>query len=499
MVESTPNILLLMCDDLGYGDTGFNGNDIIQTPSLDKLRSEGAHLTRFFAGAPVCSPTRGTCLTGRHHYRYGITTANDGKLPTQEVTLSKICKESGYRTGHFGKWHLGTLTTTSQDGRRAGPENTKEYSPPWIHDFDVCFSTESMVPTWDPMISPDGLGPNDPNYGTPGESFGTSYWNQNGERVEDNLQGDDSRIIVDRVEPFIRDCVENSTPFLSVVWFHAPHRPVVAGEKYRKKYSNYHSEEQHYYGCVTAMDEQVGRINQLIKDLGVEDDTIIWFCSDNGPEGSEALFNNGRSRGSTGGLRGRKGSLYNGGTGVPALVKWPGLVAPGTEYQTPCSTLDYFPTIADLLQYEMPDDRPIDGISLIPIIKRETKNRNKAIPYRFRATRERMAGAPTYALIAGKYKLLTNLADTSEDVMFDLYEDMEEENDVIGQNVDRANRMREQLIKFIESCRESHSGADYSEPYQPINEFEGISETWRDAAFSFNNDNSSRFYRQNSN
>ena len=122
VVESTPNILLLMCDDLGYGDTGFNGNDIIQTPSLDKLRSEGAHLTRFFAGAPVCSPTRGTCLTGRHQYRYGITTANDGKLPTQEVTLSKICKESGYRTGHFGKWHLGTLTTTSQDGRRAGPE-----------------------------------------------------------------------------------------------------------------------------------------------------------------------------------------------------------------------------------------------------------------------------------------------------------------------------------------------------------------------------------------
>ena len=480
MKHDKPNIILVMCDDLGYGDTGFNGNDVIKTPYLDELRSEGAHMSRFFAGAPVCSPTRGTCLTGRHHYRYGVTTANAGKLPTQEITLPQVCKESGYRTGHFGKWHLGTLTTNIQDGRRGRLGNTEEYSPPWIHDFDVCFSTENMVPTWNPMIAPDGLGPSDSKIAAPGEPFGTAYWNQYGEIVEENLKGDDSRIIVDRVEPFIRDSVANSSPFLAVVWFHAPHQPVVAGKKYRKMYSTYSLDEQHYYGCVTAMDEQIGRINQLIKDLKVEENTMIWFCSDNGPEGSEYLSDNGRSRGSTGGLRGRKGSLYNGGTGVPALVKWPKFVEAGCEYVTPCSTLDFFPTIVNVLQYEMPDTRPIDGVNLMPLIRGETEKRTKAIPYRFRATQRRMSGAPTYALIEENYKLLTNLSDPAEDFMFDLDGDMEETTNIIGEHKNRALNMRNQLITFIKSCSESHGGADYPEPYQPINEFEGIFETWKD-------------------
>ena len=105
----TPNIILMMCDDLGYGDTGFNGNEIIKTPSLDDLRAQGARFTRFYSGGPVCSPTRGTYLTGRHYSRYGITHANVGRLPAQEITIPRILKGYGYTNGHFGTWHLGTM------------------------------------------------------------------------------------------------------------------------------------------------------------------------------------------------------------------------------------------------------------------------------------------------------------------------------------------------------------------------------------------------------
>ena len=111
----------MMADDLGWGDPGFNGNRIIRTPHLDAMAQAGIRFTRFCSGGPVCSPTRGTCLTGRHYFRYGVTHANEGMLPRQEVTLARLLKPLGYRTGHFGKWHLGTLTREIKDGRRGGP------------------------------------------------------------------------------------------------------------------------------------------------------------------------------------------------------------------------------------------------------------------------------------------------------------------------------------------------------------------------------------------
>ena len=306
-----PNIILIMSDDLGYGDTGFNGHPVIRTPHLDQLRQEGGRFTRFYAGGPVCSPTRGTCLTGRHYARYGVTHANAGRLPVQEVTLPQLCKPMGYRCGHFGKWHLGTMTTQVRDSNRGGPEHTDEFSPPWLHGFDTCFSTEAKVPTWDPMRVPDE--PENLRDHTPGKPFGTRYWDQHGQPVDDNLEGDDSRVIVDRAEPFIRQSVAEDAAFLAVVWFHAPHAPVVAGPDDRAMYADRCTQEQHYFGCVTAMDEQIGRLNQLVKDLGVADNTVIWFCSDNGPEGSGDPSRDGRNRGVTGGLRGRKRSLFNGG------------------------------------------------------------------------------------------------------------------------------------------------------------------------------------------
>ena len=186
---------------------------------------------------------------------------------------------------------------------------------------------------------------------------------------------------MDRVIPFIRSAAEADEPFLAVVWFHTPHEPVVAGPEYRAMYSEYSEGEQHYYGCITAMDEQVGRLNRELEALGIAENCMTWFCSDNGPEGQTG--GEGRSRGSTGGLRGRKRSLFNGGIAVPALLKWPGRAQAGRSVEMPCSTLDYFPTIIDAVGYGMPDERPIDGISLMPLIRGEAAERGKPIPYRF--------------------------------------------------------------------------------------------------------------------
>jgi len=248
-------------------------------------------------------------------------------------------------------------------------------------------------------------------------------------------------------------------------------------------YADCCEEEQHYYGCVTAIDEQVGRINRLVEELDVERNTMIWFCSDNGPEGSETLESNGRSRGTTGGLRGRKRSLFNGGVGVPALVKWPELVRPGIEFTMPCSTLDYFPTVCEHLGFEMPDGRPIDGISLMPLLRGEMTERPQPIPYRFRDPQKAMFGSPTFAMTDNRYKFLTNFSeDRAEELVFDLVEDPGEQRNIIGHQREFADAMREQLRGLIADLKRSHLGGDYNDPsYEPVNAFQEIWQTWTDA------------------
>jgi len=131
-----PNIVLVMADDMGWGDVGFNGNTVIRTPHLDELAKAGLRFTRFYSGAPVCSPTRGSVVTGRHPFRYGIYFANVGHMKPEEITLAELLGRLGYTTGHFGKWHLGTLTKTVTESNRGGPRGVADYSPPRRLLFD---------------------------------------------------------------------------------------------------------------------------------------------------------------------------------------------------------------------------------------------------------------------------------------------------------------------------------------------------------------------------
>jgi arylsulfatase A-like enzyme len=454
--EERPNVVLMMCDDLGWGDVGFNGGKIIQTPHLDAMAKAGLRFERFYAAAPVCSPTRGSCLTGRHPYRYGVFFANVGHLRERELTLAELLKEHGYTTGHFGKWHLGTLTKTKKDANRGGPKNVKHYSPPWKNGFDRCFSTESKVPTWDPLFRPKGesgrrwwepvADASEANY------YGTAYWS-NGDKVTEELRGDDSRIIMDRAIPFIRQAAANNTPFFTVVWFHAPHLPVVAGPEYTKRYSEYDKYQQHYFGCITALDKQVGRLRNELRSLGVAENTLVFFCSDNGPEGND------KAPGSTGGLRGRKRSLFEGGIRVPGLAEWPAKIKPGSSTTVPTCTSDYLPTILEVIGAEAVEDRPLDGISLMPLFREELLQRLQPIAFE---------SGGQLALVGNRYKVVLQpqaqqrqvtgklpKLDLQKFMLFDLVADRAETKDIAADQAETVREMVATLTAWRDSCRAS--------------------------------------------
>jgi len=431
-----PNIILCMTDDQGWGDTGYNGHPVLKTPNLDKMAAEGIRFNRFYAGAPVCSPTRGSALTGRHPYRYGIFFANRGHMPKEEVTIAEALKTQGYTTGHFGKWHLGTLTTTIKDSNRGAPGKTEHYSPPWQNGFDECFSTEAKVPTYNPMKKPGS-----------DEPYGTYYWKTGGVRETENLEGDDSRIIMDRAIPFLEKAARSKKPFLAVIWFHTPHLPVLAGAEYRKLYKDQPDDKQHYYGAITAMDEQIGRLRAKLETLGIADDTLLWFCSDNGPEGRS-----GRAPGSAGHLRGRKRSLYEGGVRVPGLLVWPAKVKKPRTVETPCSTLDYFPTIMDILGVKAKGrPEPVDGISLLPLIEGRTTGR--PVPICFES-------AGQLALIDNRYKIYSSNRGKTF-ALFDIIEDPGETTDLAAARPEIVNAMKQILLKWQTSCKDSLQGRDY--------------------------------------
>ena len=450
-LSEKPNIVLCMADDQGWGDTGYNGHPFLKTPHLDGMAAEGIRFDRWYAGAPVCSPTRGSCLTGRHPYRYGVFFANTGHMLPEEVTLAEVLRTQGYATGHFGKWHLGTLTTELKDSNRGSRGNGKDYSPPWDNGFDVCFSTEAKVPTYDPMKKP----------GTD-EPYGTYYWNTDGTRATENLDGDDSRVIMDRALPFIRRAASAGKPFFAVIWFHSPHLPVVAGPRHRSMYKGISGAHADYHGCITAMDEQMGRLRTALADLGVAEDTMVWFCADNGPEGKV-----GKGPGSAGPFRGRKRSLFEGGVRVPGLLVWPGRIKEPRVVKCPCSTSDYFPTVLDILGFEMErQPAPIDGVSLLPMIEARTSERSSPIGFESRKQ---------VALIDNRYKIIRNGDDCGPApvgathvpkngfMLFDLVNDPSEKRDLAAQKPEIVRAMAETLEGWRSSCRASLEGADYRE------------------------------------
>jgi arylsulfatase A-like enzyme len=454
-----PNIVLIMADDQGWGDVGFNGHPRLRTPNLDALAREGVRLERFYAAAPVCSPTRGSVLTGRHPSRYGINWAFDGALPREEVTLAEALRAVGYRTGHFGKWHLGQLSRTLQQGRK-NKVNPALYSPPWEHGFGVCFSTESSVPTFNPYYypatgeRPDHILRQDAETVGRDSRWPESYWMGPGAIVDEPLEGDDSAIIMDRALAFVR--AKPAAPFFACIWFHAPHTPVAAGRDTRRPYADLSVAEQHFLGSISAMDEQVGRLRRELRELGLAEDTFLLFFSDNGPSYVHP-------HGSAGPFRGRKASLLEGGIRVPAVAEWPRVLKGARSITVPLVTSDLFPTLVGIAG-AVRGTAPLDGIDILPVLSGEAEGRASPIFFQspLKNADDPWARPDTYqaAVQAGRFKLLT-LDSGRTWSLYDLDSDPGETQDLASIHAAETARLRAELLRWSDDCQKSARGRDY--------------------------------------
>ncbi|MBN8418325.1 MAG: sulfatase-like hydrolase/transferase [Verrucomicrobia bacterium] len=326
-----PNIVLVMADDQGWGDMGYNGHPHLRTPNFDALAKEGIRFDEFHAAAPVCSPTRGSVMTGRTPNRYGCFSWGHSLRP-QEITIPEALKTAGYATGHFGKWHLGSV-------QKASPVS------PGASGFDEWVSAPNFFDL-DPVLSVQG------------------------KAVQ--FQGDSSDITVEEALKFIRGCAAKKQRFLAVVWFGSPHAPHQALETDRATYAGLTKEEQNFCGEISAMDRAFGRLRAELRDLDLRENTLLWYCSDNG-----AL----PKVGSTGGRRGFKGQVYEGGLAVPALMEWPAVFHEPKVIKVPCVTSDIYPTVLEIAGVSMEKQPPLDGIDIMPLLTGQEQKRTKPIGF----------------------------------------------------------------------------------------------------------------------
>ncbi|MCA9115368.1 MAG: sulfatase-like hydrolase/transferase, partial [Planctomycetaceae bacterium] len=391
-------------------------------------------------------------------------------LRPQEITVAEVLQQAGWATGHFGKWHLGTVRADSP-------------LSPGQQGFDEWLSAPNFFEL-SPKLSHNG--------------------------VPTQTTGEGSEVIVEAAVKFIRGAVEQKQPFLAVVWFGSPHNPHIATAEDRLAYTDQIPALQHYYGEITAMDRALGQLRTGLRELGVAENTLLWYTSDNGPQGP-----NDRRPGSAGGLRGRKGSLWEGGIRVPCLIEWPARVAKPRQSSIPAGTVDILPTVLEVagLQAKQPD-RPLDGTSLVPLLNGKMESRDKplgfwvypgrGIPMRsgeiVDALEEELADSSTprtvdqltpaergeiprtYSLdqfpghaawADGRFKLHQLPAGKGGDfryLLYDLEADPAEQTNLVNREPERVRAMQQALRKWQVSVLQSANGEDYSQGRKPAGE-----------------------------
>ncbi len=475
-----PNILLLMGDDHGWEETGYNGHPHVKTPVLDEIAATGLRFDRFYAAHPSCSPTRASCLTGRHPNRMG-TFAPGWSLRPEEITIAHLLGKAGYRCGHFGKWHVGPVKASS-------PTN------PGAMGFDEWVSHDNFFE----------LNPSLSRNGGPPEVF----------------PGESSAVVVNEAIRFIDSARRASKPFLAVVWFGSPHEPYSGlpadlalyddlPAKYAKPVRLTSNETggpvtrpqgevlRERYAEITAMDRAIGMLRKHIAAQGLRRNTLLFYCGDNGTSGDAAL-----------GVphRGVKGQVYEGGTLVPGLIEWPARIPQPRVSGFRACTSDLLPTLCTLADQPLPD-RPLDGIDLTPVLEGKMSERpgplcvweyptarlgrsqpepwidpelqkgttplvklmgGKAtrdfINYRHPALTEDDYLGPR-AIIDGRFKLVIHepRSGNVKRELFDLQADPAEKANLLEQQPATAARLQTRLRDWQQSVLHSLTGADYRE------------------------------------
>ena len=457
-----PNILYLLADDLGYGDVEYNGGKA-STPNINKM-AQGPHsilLSRFYSGGPVCSPTRGTILTGRNHNRYCIWHADvgvpcfDGQcpcsmpLPTSEITLPEILKKEGYQTAIYGKWHVGDLQVV-EGGNKRWP-----VSHPGMHGFDEWLVTER-----DSFSVAPNCGCYDRFSCTVGNQFYEHKFcrdyhymdhESNSLRAYNQSIVGDSEFIVDMFEKFLKDSRSVEKPFFVILAFHDVHRVYYALEPFFSKYTSmgYNKDLVHYSGAVSQLDQAIGRARHLLKEYKISQNTLVWFSSDNGPQL--------HTPGSTGGLKGQKGTVFEGGIRVPAIIEWPAVIKRNRVSDYPVVTNDLLPTVCDILGIAPPSDRPLDGISILPFLQEKIDHRNSSIAFAFYIKNGDLKSDFYGAIMQDSHKLIIhyNNGNAKTVNLYDIVNDAQETTDISDTHSDLVQPLKQQLQEFLLSVTQS--------------------------------------------
>ncbi|WP_431127590.1 arylsulfatase [Flagellimonas flava] len=349
--QERPNVIVIITDDQGYGDLGITGNPHVQTPVLDQLATESVRFNNFYV-SPVCAPTRSSLLTGRYSLRTGVRdTYNGGAImASNEVTIAEMLKQGGYTTGVFGKWHLGD-NYPSRPSDQGFDESVIHLSGGMGQVGDITTYFKGDTSYFDPVL-----------------------WHNN---KQEAYEGYCSDIFTDQAIQFIEN--NKASPFFCYLSFNAPHTPLQVPDEYYQKYkdidpaSGFDGDDRPFpemsekdkedarkiYAMVTNIDDNLGKLLKKLDELQLSKNTLVVFMTDNGPQ----------QRRYVAGMRGRKGNVYQGGVRVPFYVKYPAAFAQNKDIETMSAHIDVLPTLAELCKVDLPQDRKIDGKSLLPLIQ----------------------------------------------------------------------------------------------------------------------------------
>jgi arylsulfatase A len=364
-----PNLVLVVADDLGYGDLACYGARDLHTPNLDRLAGDGVRFTSCYAGHANCSPARAALMTGRTPSRIGIRDWIPEDSPVHlrrsEVTVAALLRSAGYATCQVGKWH-----TNGEFNRPTQPQ-------PGDHGFDHWFATHNCA-------LPNHRNPN--NFVRNGAATG-------------RLEGYAAHLVADEALRWL-GARDPSAPFFLYVCFHEPHEPIASAPRYTALYPHKDPAYSAHHGNITQMDDAFGRLMAGLDGRGFRTNTLVFFTSDNGPAVTTQ-----HPYGSAGPLRDKKGSLWEGGIRVPGILRWPGRAVPGTVCDEPISGVDFLPTVCAAAGLPQPGDRAIDGANWLPALTGGSVERKTPLYWHF----NRASGGPQVALRVGGWKILASV------------------------------------------------------------------------------------------
>jgi len=436
-VLKKPNIIFILVDDMGWRDLGCFGSEYYETPNIDRLANEGIKFTNAYANAPNCAPTRACLLSGQYTPRHGVYTVNSpirGKLEdrklippenrrallSEKITIAEALKKGGYVSASMGKWHLG-------DPPELGPK---------AQGFDVNIGGD--------------------HNGHPPAGYFSPYELPN---LENAPEGE---YLTDRLTEEALRFIENNhnRPFFLYLPHYAVHTPIQGKKaligKYKQKPGSHGQSNPEYAAMIESLDQGVGRIMKKLDELQIARKTFVVLFSDNGGVGGyQAIGIPGNDITSNAPLRGGKGMLYEGGIRVPMIVRWPGMVKPGSISDFPVISTDFYPTLLDIAGVDTPGDYPLDGESLVPVLKRDSALKREAIFWHFPAYLQagrtgKLRTSPAGAVRKGEYKLIEFFEDGRLE-LYNLEDDIGETQNLVSKMPEKTRELHQLLIHWRKS------------------------------------------------